>query len=377
MKITKIFTFFGAFLVSSFIGLHVSAMVNLQTYTDGESVPHWAEAAFSSLIEEDIISGNDNGFLNPNATINRAEFTKILLGATNKKLITPAQPSFNDVSANQWFYPYIETAANLGWVTGYNNGDFKPGNSINRAEIAKLINQAFELDAKVESSDLTWYDAEVRALEANNLLPYNVEKSNFEAAVTPTRAEAFHQIFRALPESKTTNSNAEADLNTEPEALFTTPETFTPVEKEAKAGDLNVSGLKNKEITLSARRKEVTLSTYNLQASKGGVRLEGLQLRRIGNGKISNYESLWLEANNQKITTTVTPNDDLVVFNFTETSVLSNGQTLSIQLKGDIANAPQSGSSERFVLYLPTWVNANTQNIIGFFPLAGANITIR
>lgn len=359
---------------------HASA--NIEDFSDAASVPVWATGAFKELLAEDIISGTGQHELNPLATINRAEFTKILTEATHQTLIDPRRNTFNDVHPKHWFYPYIETAADLGWVTGYNNGDFKPGNSINRAEIAKLINQAFELNAKVEPSDLTWYDAEVRALETNNLLPYNVDQSNFEAAVTPTRAEVFDQIYRALPsieaqkksEDIETNSNASTE-NTE--TLFEAPQTFISTTKEAKAGNLNVSNIKNKNANISVGQKSASLGTYNFQASNGSVRMEGLQLRRIGNGNISNYTTLWLELNGQKITAMVSPSDDLIIFNFTNPSVISSGKTLSVQLKGDVSSQAPAGSSERFVLYLPTWVNANTQNIIGFFPLAGANITIR
>jgi hypothetical protein len=48
---------------------------------------------------------------------------------------------------------------------------------------------------------------------------------------------------------------------------------------------------------------------------------------------------------------------------------LNQGHTLTLELYGDVEQTTQLKSSERFVLYLPTWVNANTKSVVGFFPL--------
>lgn len=375
---------FSTFLLSGatvLLSTVSEASVSLQEYEDAAEVPNWALTAINQLLNEGIISGTDKGEIKPLETINRAEFTKLLIEATNQTLIDPRPNSFDDVHPEHWFYKYIETAADLGWVTGYNNGDFKPGNPINRAEIAKLINQAFKLEARVKPTDKTWYDAEVRALAANNVLPYNISKFAFGASTTPTRAEVFDQIYRAMPTPSPTRtqtgSNNSSQGSQSAEASFQTPTTFNPLSKEFKAGSLNVSGVKNQTSRLNPNQTNALLGNFNFQASEGTVRLDALQFRRIGNGTINNYEQLWLEMNGQIIANPLKPSNDLVTFNFIDPNTLSSGQKISIQLKGDTASNARAGSSERFVLFLPTWVNANTQRIIGLFPIAGSDLSIR
>lgn len=354
--------------------------INLNNFSDAGQVPAWAQSSFSGLLETGIIEGNNKNELKPLDTINRAEFTKILLEATKKTLINPEQNTFKDVLPAQWFYSYVETAADLGWVTGYNNGDFKPGNQINRAEIAKLINKAFNLQPVVLPTDKTWYDAEVLTLSNNNILPYNVSKSAFDAAINPTRSEAFDQIYRAMnlqTVSAITETPPEAPVQKSTEEIFDAPTTFTPLAVQESAGNLNVSGIKNAKSTLSQGQQTASLGTFIFNAESGASKINGLQIRRIGNGNISNYTSLWLEANGQKITAEITPSDDLITFNLNNLVTLNSGQTWRAELKGNVSQTAKLGSSERFVLYLPSWVNATTTKVIGLFPIAGNNISIQ
>ncbi len=49
--------------------------------------------------------------------------------------------SFSDVPANAWYFPAVERAEALGFVTGYEDNTFKPENSISRAESITLISR--------------------------------------------------------------------------------------------------------------------------------------------------------------------------------------------------------------------------------------------
>ncbi len=372
------FKFSFCFIVA--LMLHVRADAALTDFNDAAEVPAWASTAFEALLENEIISGTANNQLNSNDTINRAELTKILLKASKQNLITPNQASFKDVNQAQWFFPYVETAASLNWLQGYPDGSFKPGNAINRAEIAKLINKATNTQTITVNSDNAWFEAEIRALATQNLLPYQVTENNFQASVNPTRAEVFEQIYRAFVQPPTIPNLPDNETSNTPksvEAVFAAPTTFTPVEKVSNAGDLNVSGLKNQNSNPKAGQSNVTLGQYKLQASSGQVKLNGLQLRRIGNGSISNYQNLWLEISNQVVTEKQTPNNDLVTFNFKNDHSLSSGQMINISLKGNMSAAAKAGSSERFVLFLPTWINSSSERVIGLFPVAGSDIKVQ
>lgn len=184
---------FIAFTLLSFFSL---SLTQAATFTDQSNIPSWGNAAVEALVEAEIISGNADGSLAPWRSINRAEFLKILTTATEVDLIANSGVNFPDVPSDAWFAPYVHTAVSLGWAKGYPDGYFRPGNLINRAEIAKLLSEAWDLPLSLEAADAQWYDIYVRALVDAELLPQGATFSNFEAGKNPSRIEVFEQLHR-------------------------------------------------------------------------------------------------------------------------------------------------------------------------------------
>jgi alpha-amylase len=51
---------------------------------------------------------------------------------------------FSDVKGDSWYADFVAQANCLGFVKGYSNNTFRPGNDINRAEIAVILNKVLE-----------------------------------------------------------------------------------------------------------------------------------------------------------------------------------------------------------------------------------------
>jgi uncharacterized protein YkwD len=98
--------------------------------------------AIEFLKNRSVVSGYPDGTFKATNTINRAELTKILL-TSNKIAIQKANAKcFKDVPLNEWYTDFVCTAKNLGWVQGYPDGTFRPASNINRAEALKIISVA-------------------------------------------------------------------------------------------------------------------------------------------------------------------------------------------------------------------------------------------
>lgn len=110
---------------------------------------HWAYQYISELASRKIIGGYADGTFRPNGTITRDGFAKMIVLASGWDLIVPSEPSFSDVPASYWAFPYIETAKARGVISGYPDGSFKPASSIKRAEIATMVvkSQGYAVDA--------------------------------------------------------------------------------------------------------------------------------------------------------------------------------------------------------------------------------------
>lgn len=89
-----------------------------------------------------IITGDQQGNLNLSSSVSRAEFAKMMVCASNlKSSISPsgnASP-FKDVPYTHWAASYIKTAVNQGWLTGYLDGTYRPGNPLTAAEAATAV----------------------------------------------------------------------------------------------------------------------------------------------------------------------------------------------------------------------------------------------
>jgi uncharacterized repeat protein (TIGR02543 family) len=106
-------------------------------YPDVES-GMWYAQAINRLTEMGILTGYPDGTFRPNGFITRAELTAII--ARLEKLTLETTNPFADVTDAHWAHGYISAVYIKGWVSGYPGGTFKPDALASRAEAVKMIN---------------------------------------------------------------------------------------------------------------------------------------------------------------------------------------------------------------------------------------------
>lgn len=90
----------------------------------------------------DIMVGDASGSLNLDASVTRAEFTKMAVAAsTSRDAVgdTVAVKPYPDVPQTHWAAPYIKAAVDLGLVQGDLHGNFNPGRTITLAEGVTIV----------------------------------------------------------------------------------------------------------------------------------------------------------------------------------------------------------------------------------------------
>ena len=78
----------------------------------------------------------DNQFA-PDRAITRAEFTVIAMRFAD--LDTSGENIFTDVSADDWFYEQVVGSIKYGWITGYEDGTFRPNNTLTRGQVSAIV----------------------------------------------------------------------------------------------------------------------------------------------------------------------------------------------------------------------------------------------
>ncbi len=191
----------------------VALQVSVPATTFAASVPlsdidnHAYQTAIEYLYSEKVINGYDNGTFKPDNTVNRAELLKILVGGAGygKPDATKYRNCFPDVKS-EWYAPYICFAKEKGWVEGYPNGKFLPGQMTNKVEAMKMLihSQGFPPAANAGTStsiyadiDLkTWYGQYMFVVEAMKIVDFPGNK--YYPGVFINRGEISNNIYRAM-----------------------------------------------------------------------------------------------------------------------------------------------------------------------------------
>ena len=130
-------------------------------YTDCSS-DLWCNNAISTLTNMGIIDGFSDGTFRPYAKITRAQFAKIAVGffETTRE---DYQGYFTDVDIDAWYTEYVEAAARVGLIEGFNDGTFRPNTNITRAQACVIVNRALgrapDEDRLLDEDEMiTWPD---------------------------------------------------------------------------------------------------------------------------------------------------------------------------------------------------------------------------
>jgi predicted outer membrane repeat protein len=121
----------------------------------------WYKSQVGFMEQYGIIEGYEDGTFRPENSITRAEFA--VIASKFDKLSDTEENVFSDVDDDYWATPYILLAHSNGWINGYEDGTFRPLNSITRAEVVSIVNRMLERSC----------DSEFVAENAENIVNYS------------------------------------------------------------------------------------------------------------------------------------------------------------------------------------------------------------
>lgn len=163
-----------------------SKLLTTNTYADVPS-DHWANTAISTMTGLGIVQGYNSTTFDPSAPITRAQFAAICARFDTGK--SSGTQTFTDIKGH-WAEKYIERAAELGWIKGFEDGTFRPDTYITRAQAMTMINRVLNRIPE-DASDLLagmniWPDCNpgdwfyLAVQEATNSHNYKHKAGNYE-----------------------------------------------------------------------------------------------------------------------------------------------------------------------------------------------------
>lgn len=133
---------------------NVLAVADDGTYTDSLNATD-AEEIFTDVLSTNpnataisyfkqmgYVGGYEDGSFKPDQLLNRAELFTILTNAVNADFTGGVyEKCFKDVNT-EWFATFVCYAKDKGWVGGFDDGTYRPGNYVSVAEAVKIVFKA-------------------------------------------------------------------------------------------------------------------------------------------------------------------------------------------------------------------------------------------
>jgi hypothetical protein len=168
----------------------------LEPQFDDVDAEHEFFEAIQFIEYEGIVDGYDDGTYKPDNPINRAEFTKILIGSRFADELSEevSEKCFPDFEIGQWFAPYVCLAKEKEILQGYPDGSFGPGKQVNLAEALKIILVSFDIDTDSAKPSQEWYVPYFEKAQELEILPENFGEAGDELS----RGQMAELIMRTM-----------------------------------------------------------------------------------------------------------------------------------------------------------------------------------
>jgi len=189
-------------------------------------VNHKSYQAITYLKENKILQGYPDGSFKPDNTVNRAELMKILIGENLPD--GTYENCFKDVK-QEWFAPYVCYAKEQGWVTGYSNGTFKPSQVVNRAEAIKMAIAVFGIDLPTSINSNPYKDTDKSSWFASYVQAgkdmglFGDQWSSFRPSDGMERGDISDIIYKIITTKTDDDQQDDITMDDQPENKYSNP----------------------------------------------------------------------------------------------------------------------------------------------------------
>lgn len=159
------------------------------------SVATIADDCGEVLVNMNLLAGYPDGTLKLENNITRAEFSVLImkmLGYTSDNIEVASEVKFKDLKETHWAYKSVVKATELGYLSGYEDGTFRPSNNLTYAECGSIIVNVLGYKSKLKG---TWPN---NVLTMVDTLKINTNLSNKLAKDLVSRGEVSIMLVNSL-----------------------------------------------------------------------------------------------------------------------------------------------------------------------------------
>lgn len=283
--------------------------VKIPTFSDVKNIEsHHFYDSVRSLASRGIVKGFADGTFKPNQSVTRGQIASVLAQTLGLDTKNVKNPGFKDVKVTDPHYGAIAALVEAGIVKGYNDKTFKPGGSLTRAHIAKMISIGFNLEeVKLTDSPFKdvkaehWFADYVQALITNEIT----------TGTTPTTFEPNAFVTRGQMASLIVRSESASHVDQTDPIVKSTAKLVSVANESVKLSTGTYALSTDMKKVLNASNSAALLGAVLEYTAKDGVIIEIASIELIADGNEIN--NVVLDGQGSKFAGTVRVNGDYVL----------------------------------------------------------------
>lgn len=235
---------------------------------------HWAKEYGVRLLNLGIMNGYEDGTFKLGGTITRAEFTKLLVTLRYGNYRTYTEEIFEDVPVDAWYYNYVCAAFEEGILEEKEGEDFRPSELITREEMVVMIVNSLEiLGGKSSFPDVkkSYKYYDEISAAVNSGIINGYDDGFFRPDNTATRGETAAMVCRIL------NYITEKELIREPDPYIDIKEDEYPEGEKPEIPDVEYTP-GDTDTGIDGKINLTWHQIYNTGVTKTGEHMDGVNV---------------------------------------------------------------------------------------------------
>lgn len=175
--------------------------VDKSLFTD-ISISHPYKTELKYLVDNKLIGGYPDGTFKPEQSLTRGQAAVLLARALNLSTKDVVDPGFKDLSATSTYYGAVAAIVEAGIMGGTGDGKFEAGKPLTRAQMAKILVEAYGLTGTVsiKFADVNsnhWSYEYIHTLAANKVTT-GYEDNTFKPGLEVSRIHFSLFLYRTI-----------------------------------------------------------------------------------------------------------------------------------------------------------------------------------
>ncbi|MCD7854473.1 MAG: S-layer homology domain-containing protein [Clostridiales bacterium] len=273
-------------------------------------------AAIEKMYEAGCVAGYEDGTFRPDGSITRAELVRIMnLTLQFEQADETAVSVYSDVVEGAWYYNDLLIAQEQGYVAGFPDGTFRPGENITRQQFCTIVSQLFGFEpseeyTEVVSDEITgWASDYVYAVLASGVMELE-ENNTFRATQNITRGEVCLAAAQFLIQDNISEiiSSVISDTDTDSETATTDSSSSS---SSSSGGGGSSSGSSSSGSSSSSETTTTTDSSSETTTSSSSSSSSGSSSSGSSSGSSSSTDNE-TETTTEAAAETTTVDDDTI-----------------------------------------------------------------